>query len=99
LGSADITALQIEVAWAQEAIAVAEAARAMAMLAAETSAREDAMARDTAILHINGAEDRAALAEWEALVMRGWFPIFREVEVGQLVEIMTLVKKALNRRL
>jgi hypothetical protein len=31
--------------------------------------------------------------------MRGWFPIFCEVEVGQLVEILTLVKKALNRRL
>jgi hypothetical protein len=32
------------------------------------------------------------------LVMRGWFSIFREVEVGQLVEISTLVKKAPNRR-
>jgi hypothetical protein len=31
-------------------------------------------------------------------VMRGWFSIFHEVEVGQLVEISTLVKKALNRR-
>jgi hypothetical protein len=30
-------------------------------------------------------------------VMRGWFPIFREVEVDQLVEILMLVKKALNR--
>jgi hypothetical protein len=29
---------------------------------------------------------------------RGWFLIFREVEVGRLVEISTLVKKALNRR-
>jgi hypothetical protein len=30
-------------------------------------------------------------------MMRGWFPIIREVEVGWLVEISTLVKKALNR--
>jgi hypothetical protein len=30
-------------------------------------------------------------------LMRGWFPIFREVEVGQLVEISMLVKKAPNR--
>jgi hypothetical protein len=30
--------------------------------------------------------------------MRGWFPIFREVEIDRLVEISTLVKKALNRR-
>jgi hypothetical protein len=30
--------------------------------------------------------------------MRGWFPIFREIEVGRLVEISMLVKKAPNRR-
>jgi hypothetical protein len=30
--------------------------------------------------------------------MRGWFPIFCEVEVGRLVEISTLVKKAPNER-
>jgi hypothetical protein len=30
-------------------------------------------------------------------MMRGWFPIFHEVEVGSLGEISTLVKKALNR--
>jgi hypothetical protein len=30
--------------------------------------------------------------------MRGWFLIFREVEVGRLVEISTLMKKASNRR-
>jgi hypothetical protein len=29
--------------------------------------------------------------------MRGWFPILREVEVGPLVEISTLMKKALSR--
>jgi hypothetical protein len=32
------------------------------------------------------------------IMMRGWFLIFQEVEVGRLVEISTLVKKALNRR-
>jgi hypothetical protein len=31
-------------------------------------------------------------------LMRCWFPIFQEVEVDQLVEISTLVKKALNRQ-
>jgi hypothetical protein len=31
------------------------------------------------------------------LLMRGWFLIFLEVEVDRLVEISTLVKKALNR--
>jgi hypothetical protein len=31
------------------------------------------------------------------LMMRGWFLIFREVEVCRLVEISTLVKKALNK--
>jgi hypothetical protein len=30
-------------------------------------------------------------------LMRGWFLIFLEVEVGRLVEISTLVKKAPNR--
>jgi hypothetical protein len=34
-----------------------------------------------------------------AILMRGWFLIFQEVEVGRLVEISTLVKKALNKRL
>jgi hypothetical protein len=37
------------------------------VLAAETSARETATARDSANLHIKGAEDQAALADWEAL--------------------------------
>jgi hypothetical protein len=31
------------------------------------------------------------------LLMRGWFLIFREVEVGQLVEILMLMKKAPSR--
>jgi hypothetical protein len=30
-------------------------------------------------------------------LMRGWFLIFCEVEIGQLVDISTLVKKTLNR--
>jgi hypothetical protein len=30
-------------------------------------------------------------------LMRGWLPIFREVEIGRLVEISTLVRKTLNR--
>jgi hypothetical protein len=30
-------------------------------------------------------------------LVRDWFSIFREVEVGRLVEISTLVKKASNR--
>jgi hypothetical protein len=30
-------------------------------------------------------------------VMRGWFSIFREVELGRLLEISMLVKKAPNR--
>jgi hypothetical protein len=33
------------------------------------------------------------------LVMSGWLPIFREVEVGQLVEMPMLVEKAPNRQL
>jgi hypothetical protein len=31
-------------------------------------------------------------------LMRGWFLIFCEVEVGQLMETSMLVKKALNRQ-
>jgi hypothetical protein len=30
-------------------------------------------------------------------LMRGWFPIFREVEVSRLIKISTLVKKAPSR--
>jgi hypothetical protein len=30
------------------------------------------------------------------VLMRGWFPIFHEVEVGRLVEVSMMVKKALN---
>jgi hypothetical protein len=33
-----------------------------------------------------------------SIMMRGWFPIFCEAEVGRLVEISMLVKKAPNRR-
>jgi hypothetical protein len=31
-------------------------------------------------------------------LMGGWFPIFHEVEIGRLVEIWSLVKKAPNKR-
>jgi hypothetical protein len=39
----------------------------MVMLAAETSAQEAAMARDSTNLRIKGAKDWVALVEWEAL--------------------------------
>jgi hypothetical protein len=51
-GSADVIILWAEVSWARGAIAVAEAAHA---------------GHGIVNLHINGAEDWAALAEWEAL--------------------------------
>jgi hypothetical protein len=51
----------------REAIAAAEAARAAAMLVAETSAREATAAQDNANLHIKDAEDQTALVEEEAL--------------------------------
>jgi hypothetical protein len=44
-----------------------EAAHAVAILAAKTSAREAAVARDSATLHINDAEDQATLVGREAL--------------------------------
>jgi hypothetical protein len=44
-----------------------KAAHAEAVLAAETSTREAAMVQDSANLHIKDAEDRATLAEGEAL--------------------------------
>jgi hypothetical protein len=56
-GSADVTVLQVEVARAQEAIAAVEVACAAAVLTAETSARQVAMARDSTNLRIKGAED------------------------------------------
>jgi hypothetical protein len=37
------------------------------VLATETFARETATTRDSANLRIKGAEDQAALADWEAL--------------------------------
>jgi hypothetical protein len=54
---------QAEVTRAWGAIAAAEADRAMALLVAETSAREAAAAWDDATLRIKDAEDRATLAE------------------------------------
>jgi hypothetical protein len=52
---------------ARETITAVEAARAAAVLAAETSTREAAMVWDSANLRIKGAEDWAALVEREAL--------------------------------
>jgi hypothetical protein len=45
------------VTWARETITAAEAARAAAVLAAETSTREAAMVWDSANLRTKGAED------------------------------------------
>jgi hypothetical protein len=33
------------------------------------------------------------------MLMRGWVPIFQEVEVSRLIEISTLMMKALNSTL
>jgi hypothetical protein len=64
-GSADATVQQAEVAWVREVIAIAEVAHAMAMLAAEASAREAVVARDGATFCINEAKDRVAVTERE----------------------------------
>jgi hypothetical protein len=66
-GSIDVIVLSAEVAWAQEAIATAEAACAAAMLVTETSAQEAAMVWNSVDHHIKGAKDGAALAQREAL--------------------------------
>jgi hypothetical protein len=44
------------------------------------------------------AQSDIVWAHWTLSMMRGWFLIFREVDICQLVEISTLVKKAPNRR-
>jgi hypothetical protein len=59
--------LQAKVIQARGAIATAEADHATAVLATKTSAHEAIAARDDATLRIKDAEDRAALAEREAL--------------------------------
>jgi hypothetical protein len=56
-----------EVTQVQEAATATESTRVMAMLAAETSARDVAIAQDSTILHLKDAEDWVALVEREAL--------------------------------
>jgi hypothetical protein len=52
---------------AKQAAVIAEAARVVAMFAAETSAQEAAAPRHSATLHVKDAENRAILVEKEAL--------------------------------
>jgi hypothetical protein len=66
-GSMDVPALLAEVARPQEVAIAAEATRATAMLPAKTSAWEVVATRDSVALHVRDAEDRATLAEREAL--------------------------------
>jgi hypothetical protein len=66
-GSIDVSILQAEVTRACEAITAAEAAHTVAMLATGTSTREAAETQGSTNLCIKDAEDRAALAEREAL--------------------------------
>jgi hypothetical protein len=56
-----------EVTQVQEAATATESTHVMAMLAAETSARDVAIAQDSTILHLKDAEDWVALVEREAL--------------------------------
>jgi hypothetical protein len=66
-GSTGVPTLLAEVTRAWEIVTVAEAARAMAMLAAEASAQEVVAAQDSATLRVKDAEDRVALVDREAL--------------------------------
>jgi hypothetical protein len=59
--------LLAEVTQAWETTAAAEAARAAAMLAADTSTREALAARDSVTLCVKDVEERATLAERETL--------------------------------
>jgi hypothetical protein len=60
-------AMLAEVTQAQEVAVALEVTRVAAMLAAETSTREAAVAWDNTVLRVNDAEDQATLAEREAL--------------------------------
>jgi hypothetical protein len=62
-----LNALLAEMTQARDTAAAAEAAHVMAVLAVETSAREAAATQDSAALRVKDAEDRAVLAEREAL--------------------------------
>jgi hypothetical protein len=66
-GSVDVLVLLADVTRAREAATAVDAAHAVAMLAAETSAQEAVAAWDNATFHVGDAEDQAALAEREAL--------------------------------
>jgi hypothetical protein len=46
----------------------------------------------------NGAVVDCKGSKFCSELMRGWFPIFCVVEVGRLMEISMLVKKAPNRQ-
>jgi hypothetical protein len=62
-----VPTLLVEVAQERETIVTVEATSVAAMLAAETSAREAAMAQDSAALQVKDVEAWASLAEREAL--------------------------------
>jgi hypothetical protein len=61
-----VLALQVEVTWAWEATATAEATRVMTVLAAYTSAQEAAAAQDSIALRVKDAEDQATPVERES---------------------------------
>jgi hypothetical protein len=65
--SVDVPALQAEVTRAWEVVVDAETAHATTVLAAKVSARESAVAWDSATFHVKDVEDWVALAEKEAL--------------------------------
>jgi hypothetical protein len=65
-GSANASALQVEVTQAREVAATVEATHVTAVLAAETSAQESTAAWDSTALHVKDAEDQAALIQREA---------------------------------
>jgi hypothetical protein len=65
--STDVPVLLAELTWLREAIATAGATRATLVLAVETSARGAAAVWDIATLCVKDVEDRASLAQREAL--------------------------------
>jgi hypothetical protein len=67
LGGEDVSTLLVEVTRVWETSIAVEAARVMEMLAAETSAWDFVAAWDSTTLRVKDVEDRAALAEREAL--------------------------------
>jgi hypothetical protein len=62
----DMLVLRAELSLAREAVAATEAARIMAVLAAEISAHEAAAVWDSTAVRIKDVEDRDALVEREA---------------------------------